>query len=149
MSARSYTITAKLTIPDSGADGVVIANGSFLGGFALYVEDGKLKHNYNFYGLKADTLASPDRLPAGKVNARFEFVADEPGKRATGGKTFLYVNDKKVAEGRLDHTVAFRFSLFEGTDIGKDNGLPVTSSYAKKGTFPFTGAIDQVEIQLK
>lgn len=149
MNSRSYTITAGLTVPDAGAEGVLIANGSFLGGFALYVEDGKLKHTYNFYGLKADTLTSPEKLPTGKINARFEFVADEPGKRATGGKTFLYVNDRKVAEGRLDHTVAFRFSLYEGTDIGKDNGLPVTSGYAKKETFPFTGEIDQVEIQFK
>ena len=57
------------------------------------------------------------------------------------------MNDRKVAEGRLDHTVAFRFSLYEGTDICKDNGLPVTSGYAKKETFPFTGEIDQVEIR--
>ena len=66
MDARSYTITAGLTVPDAGAEGVLIANGSFLGGFALYVEDGKLKHTYNFYGLKADTLTSPEKLPTAR-----------------------------------------------------------------------------------
>ena len=109
INGRSYTLSAKFDIPESGADGVIIANGSFLGGYALYVEGGKLKHTYNFYGLRADTLTSADKLPTGKINARFEFVADEPGKRATGGKTSLYVNDAKVAEGRLDHTVVSAF----------------------------------------
>ena len=49
--------------------------------------------------MRADTLTSSDPLPTGKVNVRLDFVADEPGKRATGGKTLLFVNDKKVAEG--------------------------------------------------
>ncbi|MES1213185.1 MAG: sulfatase-like hydrolase/transferase, partial [Singulisphaera sp.] len=149
INGASYAVTASFEVPPSGAEGVLVANGSFLGGFALYVEEGKLKHTYNFYGLRADTLTSADALPTGKVTARFEFTADEPGKRATGGKTALYVNDKQVASGKLDHTVAFRFSLYEGMDIGRDNGLPVTSSYAKRNGFPFTGKIDQVEIQVK
>lgn len=149
MNGRSYTLSAKFDVPESGADGVIIANGSFLGGYALYVEGGKLKHTYNFYGLRADTLTSADKLPTGKIDARFEFVAEEPGKRATGGKTALFVNDTKVAEGRLDHTVVFRFSLYEGMDIGRDNGLPVTSSYAKQAPFAFPGEIEQVELEIK
>jgi arylsulfatase len=149
MHSRSYTVDAELNVPEAGADGVIVANGSFLGGFALYVEEGKLKHTYNFYGLAATTLAGPEPLPTGKVKARFEFIADEPGKRGTGGKTALYVNDKRVAEGKLAHTVVFRFSLYEGMDIGKDNGLPVTSSYAKKSPYPFMGEIDKVEFQFK
>ncbi|HVU85848.1 MAG TPA: arylsulfatase [Pirellulales bacterium] len=149
MNGRSYTLSAKFDMPESGADGVIIANGSFLGGYAMYVEGGKLKHTYNFYGLRADTLTAADKLPAGKINARFEFIADEPGKRATGGKTALYVNDAKVAEGRLEHTVVFRFSLYEGMDIGRDNGLPVTSSYAKQSPFAFPAEIEQVELELK
>jgi arylsulfatase A-like enzyme len=146
---RSYTISADLILPDEATEGVIIADGSFLGGFALYVEGGKLKHTYNFYGLKADTLTAPDALPAGKVSVRYEFIADEPGRRATGGKTLLFVNDHQVAEGRLQYTVAFRFSLYAGLDVGKDNGLPVTSSYAKKSPFPFNGQIEKVEFQLK
>ncbi len=149
MNGRSYTLSAKFDMPESGADGVIVANGSFLGGYALYVEGGKLKHTYNFYGLRADTITSTDKLPPGKIDARFEFIADEPGKRTTGGKTFLYVNGAKAAEGRLDHTVVFRFSLYEGVDIGRDNGLPVTSSYAKQAPFAFPAEIERVELELK
>jgi len=149
LHSRSYTISADLRVPESGADGVIVAEGSFLGGFALYVDQGRLKHTYNFYGLRAETLKAPEPLPTGNVKIRFEFIADEPGKRATGGKAALYVNDAQVAAGRLENTVAFRFSLYAGMDIGKDNGLPVDSSYAGKSPFPFAGTVERVEFDLK
>lgn len=53
-------------------------------------------------GLKIDTLSSKDRLPRGKVNLRCEFTADKNGQMATGGRSSLFVNDKQVAEGRLE-----------------------------------------------
>jgi hypothetical protein len=146
---RSYVIRANVNIPEAGAEGVLIAEGSALGGFALYVDGGKLKHTYSFYGLKTDTLTAAEPLPTGDVKVRFEFVADEPGKQATGGKTLLFVNDKQVAEGRLEHSVAFRFSLYAGMDIGRDNGLPVSPNYAKKSPFAFTGTLDKVEFEVK
>ena len=149
VSGRSYTISADLDVPESGAEGVIVAEASFLGGFALYVDAGKLKHTYSFYGLKLDTLTAADSLPTGKVNARFEFIADEPGKRATGGKTLLFVNDKQVAEGRLQYSVALRFTLYAGMDIGRDTGLPVSPTYGKRSPFAFTGKIEKVEFQLK
>jgi hypothetical protein len=146
---RSYSIVADVNVPETNPEGVIVAEASFLGGFALFVDAGKLKHTCSFYGLRSDTLAADEPLPAGKVTVRFDFVADDPGKRATGGKTVLFVNDKRVAEGRLQYSVAFRFSLFAGMDIGRDNGLPVAPAYAKRSPFPFTGTIDKVEFQLK
>ncbi len=149
LHSRSYSISADLDIPAGGAEGVIVADGSSLGGFSLYVDDGKLKHTYSFYGVRANTLSSPDILPTGKVKVRLDFVADEPGKRATGGRTLLFVNDEQVAAGRLDHTVAFRFSLYAGLDIGRDNGLTVAPGYAKRAPFAFGGKIDQVIVDLK
>ena len=83
------------------------------------------------------------------MSIRYEFIADNPGKQATSGKALLFVNDKRVAEGHLDHSVAFRFSLYEGFDIGRDNGLPVSSTYAQKAPFPFTGKIEKVDFEVK
>ncbi len=146
---HSYSIRADVDIPAAGAEGVLIAEGSSLGGFALYVEGGKLKHAYSFYGIRNETMVANSPLPTGKAKIRFEFVADEPGRQATGGKTLLFVNDQQVAEGHLEHSVAFRFSLYAGMDIGRDNGLTVSSSYAKKSPFPFTGTIEKVEVDIK
>jgi arylsulfatase len=155
---RSYAISADLDIQRNtclvwwcfGSDGVIIANGSFLGGFSLYVQGGRLRHTYSFQGLKIDNLAAPDPLPTGKVNVRYEFTADTPGKMATGGTGRLFVDGAQVAEGRIEHTVPLRFSGYAGMDIGRDNGLPVAPNYYYywKSPFPFSGKIEKVEITL-
>jgi arylsulfatase A-like enzyme len=146
--SRSYTISADLEIPKAGCEGVIVAEADHLGGFSLYVQDGKLNYTYSFIGVKVDTLTATSKLPSGKVNARYEFIADEEGKAGTGGKGRLIVNGKPVGENHLDHTAAFRFSGYAGMDIGKDNGLTVSKSYADKAPFAFTGTIEKVTFDL-
>lgn len=142
----SYTIEAELDIPPGGVEGAIVANADFLGGFSLYVQDGKLQHTYSFLGIKSDTIASSQPLPTGPVSVRFEFVADAP-KPATGGVTRLVVNGQTVAEGRLEHTVPGRFSAYAGMDIGRDNNKPVSQTY--KSPFVFTGTIKTVSFDLE
>ncbi len=48
---HSYTISAELEIPEGGAEGVIVAEADHLGGFSLFVQDGKLKHTYSFVGV--------------------------------------------------------------------------------------------------
>jgi arylsulfatase len=154
---RSYTIAADLVNPGRpglglrpGLAGVIVAEGSFLGGFSLYVENGHLKHTYSLLGLKLDTIASRDQLPEGKVNVRYEFVADKPGEFGTGGTSRLFINDKQQAEGKLEHTVPFRFASYAGMDIGTDNGLPVVPQFEYTKVLPkyFRGTIEKVEFDL-
>src|SRR5207248_1947395 len=104
---RSYSISADLDNPGRtglglrpGIAGVIVAEGSFLGGFSLYVEEGRLKHTYSFLGLKLDTITSRDELPKGKVNVRYEFVADQPGEFATRATPRLFVHGKAQAEDK-------------------------------------------------
>ncbi len=92
-----------------------------MGGFSLFVEDGKLTHTYSMMGVFVYRQQAPDRLPAGEVNVRLEFAADAP-KPSTGGQVTLLVDDKPVVSGRMDHTVPIRFSAYAGMDIGHDNG---------------------------
>jgi arylsulfatase len=145
---RSYTIRADLDVPPGGAEGVIVANGDVLGGYALYVQDGKLRYTYSFFGLKVETLTASTALPTGKVAVAYEFTADQPGKPATGGRSRLLVDGKPVAEGRLERTVPLRFSSYAGMDIGRDNGDPVSPTYAAKSPFAFTGKIDKVVFDL-
>ncbi|MGP8099881.1 MAG: arylsulfatase [Candidatus Cybelea sp.] len=171
----SYAIEADIVIPTGGAEGVIVANADFLGGFSLYVQNGKLHHTYSFLGIplvpdsshpmlvklleklgdtntllrgiaKGGTISSPEPLPAGHIIVRFEFSADAP-KPATGGATKLLVNGKTVAEGRLEHTVPGRFSGYAGMDIGRDNRAPVSPTY--KSPFAFTGTIKTVTFDLE
>jgi arylsulfatase A-like enzyme len=140
---HSYTISADLVIPPGGAEGVIVAEADHLGGFALYVQDGKLKHHYSMLGVLEYTQAAEASLPEGEVNVEMVFAADAP-KPATGGEVTLLVNGEPVATGRMEHTVPGRFSGYSGMDIGRDNGLVVDLSYADKAPFAFTGEIKQV-----
>jgi arylsulfatase A-like enzyme len=142
----SYAIEADLIIPPRGAEGAIVANADALGGFAIYVQKGKLHHTYSLLGMKIDTISSAKPLPTGPVIARFEFIADA-AKPGTGGKTRLLVNGETVAEGKLDHTVPARFSGYACMDIGRDNPKPVSTTY--KSPFPFTGTINKVTFDLE
>ena len=154
---RSYSISADLYNPGrsgflwlrQGLEGVIVAESSFLGGFSLYVEGGRLRHTYSFLGLKLDTLTSSESLPKGDVKVRYEFAAEKPGTPATGGTGRLFINDKQVAENKLDHTVPLRFSAYAGMDIGTDNGLPVVPKL-RYSWLPkvFRGTIKKVEFDL-
>jgi arylsulfatase len=87
-------------------------------------------------------------VPSGRVSLRLEFAADGP-KMGTGGEVSLFVNDRKVGGGRMDHSVPVRFSGYSGMDIGCDNGLPVDTGYADKSPFRFTGLIHNVTFDLR
>ena len=140
---HSYTISADLVVPEGGVEGVIVAEADHLGGFSLFVQDGKLKHTYSMLGVLEYTQAAEQSLPTGEVNVELVFTADAP-KPATGGEITLLVNGEPVATGRMEHTVPGRFSGYSGMDIGRDNGLVVDQSYADKAPFPFTGEIKQV-----
>ncbi len=71
---------------------------------------------------------------SGEVTVRMEFAADE-AKPATGGDVSLFVNDRQVGKGHMDHTVPIRFSAYAGMDIGRDNGGVVDRSYEEKKPF--------------
>jgi arylsulfatase len=143
---KSHTVTAELEIPQGGAKGVIIAQGGRFAGWALYVLDGKLKYCHNWLNVDRYYVAAPDKLPEGKVKVQFKFTYDggDPGSGGTGA---LLVNGKQVAEGRIDKTVPYQFSLDETVDVGVDLALPVTEEYPATGN-EFTGTINSVTIDL-
>lgn len=145
---RSFTISADLDLPKDGAEGVIVAEADAMGGFSLYIQDGKLHYTYGLVGIRLDTLSSSEQVPSGKVTVRYEFRAEKPGKPGTGGKGQLFINDKPVGENTLPNTVPLRFSSYSGLDIGKDNGDVVSPTYKAKAPFAFTGKIGKVVFDL-
>src|SRR5262249_35725118 len=139
--------SADIAVPEDGAEGVILAAFDHLGGFALYVQDGKLRHHYSMLGVMEYTQESETPLPTGDVNVELVFAADE-AKPATGGEVTLHVNGQPAASGRMEHTVPSRFSFYAGMDIGCDNGHVVDQRYADKAPFRFTGEIKQVTFDI-
>jgi len=143
---RSLTITADLDIPQGGANGVIVAQGGRFGGWSLYMKGGKPIYVYNFLGIQRFTVASAQPVPAGKATIRFEFAYDGGGL-GKGGLGTIYVNDKKVAEGRIERTQPMIFSADETADVGEDDATPVTEDY-KAYDNKFTGKILKVKIDI-
>jgi len=145
---RSHTITAEVTIPKGGAKGVILAQAGRFGGWSLYLKNGKPTYSYNFLGLKRFTIAAKNPVSAGKAKIGFEFAYDGGGL-GKGGTGTLFVNGKKVAQGRIENTQPIIFSGDEGADVGEDGETPVVEDYGVPAPYRFTGKIDKITIDLK
>jgi arylsulfatase A-like enzyme len=144
---RSLTITADVEIPTGVASGVILAQGGRFGGWSLYLKGGKPIYTYNFLGLQRFNVAAAQAVPAGKAKIRFEFAYDGGGL-GKGGVGTMYVNDRKVAEGRIERTQPLIFSPDEAADVGVDADTPVTEDYTSAAS-AFTGKILKVTIDVK
>ena len=59
---RPHAITADVEIPKGGAEGCLLSAGDVQGGFALYVQDSKLKYVYNYVGSQYFYAESKDKF---------------------------------------------------------------------------------------
>ena len=146
---RSYAIEAQLHVPDKGAEGVIVANADFIGGYGLWVDHGgRLNRTYSCLGVDSYRQTSTEKIPAGDVTVTMLFEADEP-KPGTGGNVTLWADGRQIGQGRIEHTVPFMFTSYAGLDIGRDNGLVADLAYEDKAPYPFTGAVKKVTFDLK
>ncbi|MCP9272507.1 arylsulfatase [Mycolicibacterium sp. CAU 1645] len=143
---RSFAITAPITVPDAGADGVIIALGGHTGGWSLYVHEGRLTFCYNFLTLKYTVVRSADVLAAGDREVRIEFGYDGGGV-GLGGTVTLFVDGAAVGAGHVERTVPAAFSASETCTVGADPGSPVSQEYPA-GKNRFTGGIAWVQIDV-
>lgn len=142
---KSHSVTAELEVP-SGANGVIIAQGGHMGGWSVYVHEGRLKYHYNFLGLLRFEVVADSVLPEGKHQVRLEFDYDGGGL-GKPGTAVLYVDGEKVGEGRIGRTHAFLFSMDETMDVGCDVGEPVSPDYGPNDN-RFNGKVNWVQIDV-
>ena len=143
----SHTISADVDIPAGGAKGVIIAQAGRFGGWSLYFKDGKPSYAYNWIGRKITTITRDGPLPAGRVTILVDFVYDGGGL-GKGANVTLSINGRVVGRARLENTHGNVFSADEGTDVGVDEGTPVTEAYTSHDSH-FTGKINKITIELK
>jgi arylsulfatase len=143
---KSFSVTAEIDAPASGAEGVIIAQGGRFGGWALYAKAGTAKFVYNVLGIQEFATEADVAIPAGTHQVRAEFAYDGGGL-AKGGTVTLYHDGKEVGTGRVGATQPMVFSADETTDIGYESGTTVTPDYTPS-TSRFTGNINWVQIDL-
>ncbi len=143
---KSHSVTAEIVVPATGAEGVIVAQGGNAGGWSLYARGGKLKYCYNFLGIQCFYAESSSALTPGDHQVRMEF-AYAGGGLGKGGTAALYVDGKKVGEGKVGATEAIIFSGDDGCDVGVDTGAPVSPDYGSRGN-EFSGRIKGVQLAI-
>ncbi len=140
---RSHTLTAEVEMPPGGAEGVLLAHGSWFAGYSLYVKDRRLHYVHNYLGLAEYRVGSSEEVPTGAVRLRFRF--ERTGEHRGIGR--LYFGDRQVGEGEIARTVpAVIETSGEGLCCGYDSGLPVTADY--RAPFRFTGRLLRVVVEV-
>ena len=150
---KDYTITAEITVPKGGAEGMIATMGGRFGGYGLYLLKGKPVFTYNLLDLERyrweggvgarDWLGRA--LEPGKHTIVFDFKYDGPGP-GKGGTGVMTVDGKEFAKKTIPHTIPMLMAIDESFDIGSDTRSGVDDSY--KLPFHFTGTIDKLTYKL-
>jgi hypothetical protein len=143
---KSHAVTAEVVVPDSGAEGVIIAQGGSIGGWSLYAKDGKPKYCYNLLGIQRFYVEGDRAIPSGRHQVRMEFAYDGGGL-GKGGNVTLFLDGEQVGEGRVAATAAMVFSADDTCDVGVEGGAVVSEDYGPRGN-AFTGEVNWVQIDL-
>jgi arylsulfatase len=153
---KDYTITAEVTVPKGGAEGMIVTLGGHFGGYALYLLKGKPVFVYNLLDLERfrweggiGGVVGEDwfgrALQPGKHTLVFDFKYDGPGP-GKGGTGVLTVDGKELARKTIAHTIPLMMAIDETFDVGVDTRTTVDGSY--KLPFRFTGTIDKLTFKL-
>jgi arylsulfatase len=153
---KDYTITAEITVPKGGAEGMIVTLGGRFGGYGLYLLEGKPVFVYNLLDLErfrweggvggvvgADLFGRA--LAPGKHTLAFDFKYDGPGP-GKGGTGVFSVDGKELARKTLEHTIPLMMAIDETFDVGVDTRSTVDDSYELP--FRFTGTINRLTFKL-
>ncbi len=141
-----HTIAAEIDIPEGGADGVLVCCGGKSAGWTLFVHEGRLHWEHNWFAEAHYRVSSDEPLPAGRHIVSAAIVVDEENRQGVGGSVTLRVGEREVGEGRFDKQVPYRYTVNETLDVGCDTVSPVSPLYASP--FAFTGTIVQAMIDV-
>jgi hypothetical protein len=133
-------------IPRGGAAGVLVCCGGIGGGFTVFMKDGKLHWEHNYYNEVHYRVSSTETIPPGRQVLSAEVKVDKEGKFGTGGTVTLRLGKKAIGNGRFEKQVAGYFTANEGFDVGCDTCSPVSELY--ESPFAFTGEIIRVMVDI-
>src|SRR4029077_3776967 len=148
---KDYTITAEITVPKGGAEGMIATMGGVFGVPGLYLLKGKPVFCYNLLDLErfrweggvggrvGDDLFAKALKP-GKHTLVFDFTYAGPGPGKCGVGVFT-VDGKEMARKSIEHTIPLLMTIDETFDVGVDTRSGVDDSY--QVPFRFTGTINK------
>jgi arylsulfatase A-like enzyme len=146
---RAHSITADVDIPAGGAEGVLLCQGTGVGGWSFYLAGGRLRYVHNYVRRALYRVSSPDAVPEGRHQLRFEFEPtgkpDFAAGKGSPGRAQLYVDGQLAGQAEFPVTTPVAFNP-GGLTCGANPGLPVTPDYPSP--FRFTGTLHAVTVDV-
>ena len=153
----SYTITADITVPEGGAEGMILTSGGRFAGYGFYLLKGKPVFLWNMIDLERIKWEGPDALTPGKHTVEFDFKYDGLGAGTLAfnnmsglgrpGTGTLKVDDKVVNTKKMEKTLPMILQWDESFDIGSDT-LTGVNDADYKPPFALTARLDKLTIRV-
>lgn len=153
----SYTITAGIDVPESGAEGMILTSGGRFGGYGFYLLKGKPVFLWNMVDLERIKWEGSDALVPGKHNVEFDFKYDGLGAGTLAFNNFsgigrsgtgtLKVDGKIVDVKTMPKTLPMILQWDESCDIGSDT-LTGVSDADYRPPFPLTAKLNRLTIDV-
>ena len=137
IGGRSFDITGKVSFK-SGERGVLFAYGTENSGISFFVLNDRLIIDYNAFD-DHSIIESEATIPNGEVELKAEFR-----RLGNNGTIELFINQEP--NGTIEVPLYMRMISSVGASIGFDHGSPVSELY--KDSFPYSGKLEELEIQL-
>jgi arylsulfatase A-like enzyme len=154
----SYTVTADLTVPAGGAEGMILTSGGRFGGYGFYLLKGKPVWCWNLVDLKRIKWEGREALSPGRHTVEFAFKYDGLGAATLAfnnmsgigrpGTGTLKVDGQVVDTQTMPQTIPLILQWDESFDIGSDTLTGVNDAdYVPP--FPLTAKFNKLTLKLE
>jgi len=153
----SYTLTADITVPEGGAEGMIATSGGRFAGWGFYLLKGKPVFCWNMLDLEWIKWEGPEALTPGQHTVEFDFKYDGLGVGTMafnnfsgigkGGAGTLKVDGKVVDTKRMEKTIPIILQWDESFDIGSDTITGINDADYKP-PFPLTAKLNKLTIKV-
>jgi len=153
----SYYLTADITVPEGGAEGMIATSGGRFAGWGFYLLKGRPVFCWNLLDLEWVKWEAPEALTPGRHTLVFDFKYDGLGTGTMmynnfsgigkGGTGTLKVDGKVVDTKRMEKTIPIILQWDESFDIGSDTITGVNDDdYLPP--FPLTAKLNKLTINI-
>jgi len=153
----SYSITADITVPEGGAEGMILTSGGRFAGYGFYLLKGKPVFLWNLLDLERLKWEGPDVLKPGRHILEFEFEYDGLGIGTMAYNNFsgigrpgtgtLKVDGKAVHTMKMEKTIPIILQWDESFDLGSDT-LTGVNDADYTPPFPLTAEFNKLTIKV-
>lgn len=153
----SYTVKADITVPEGGAEGMIVTSGGRFAGWGFYLLKGKPVFLWNLLDLERLKWEAPEALSPGRHILEFDFKYDGIGLGTMAYNNFsgigksgtgtLKVDGRVVSTQKMEKTIPIILQWDESFDIGSDTITGVNDAdYTPP--FPLTAEFNKLTITI-